>query len=129
MLLVFTSFTTTATFTIITAITSVDASAAKPTSNVTNTKYLTITEHSYVESPLFTIVNGTVFNNSTTPMNSVKILVEFYDDNNNLVTANSGTVDFVVLQPRENSSFSVATELRDETIDRNIAKPGGDIGI
>lgn len=37
--------------------------AQEPTGNITNSKYLEITNHSYVEEPLFTIVNGTVLNN------------------------------------------------------------------
>ena len=59
---------------------------------------------------------------------ALKIQVEFYDWDGKLITANSGTVDFVVVRPGENSSFSVRTQLRDETVDHYRALPGGDIG-
>ncbi len=130
-LLVLISFTIIIAHALTTATVSVDASnasTAKPTGNVTNTKYLAITEHSYVEGPLFTIINGTVVNNSTTPMNSVKIITEFYDERDEVITANSGTVDFVIMRPGDNSSFTVRTQLRNETIDHYRAVPGGDIG-
>ena len=100
----------------------------KPTGNVVNTKYLTITEHSYIEGPLFTIINGTVVNNSTTPINSVRIQVEFYDEDGKLITTNSETADFVILRPGDNSPFAVLTQLRNETVDRYRALSGGDIG-
>lgn len=97
------------------------------TGDATNTKYLEVTNHSLSEDLLFTIVNGTVVNNSNSTVNSVEINVQFYDENGTLITTNSETARSVILGPGENSSFDVKTDLGDETIHNYKVIPGGDI--
>lgn len=117
----------------ITSFASVDegatiTTAAVPDGESINTKYLSITNHSYYDDVLFTIVNGTVINNSSNSMNSVIAVVEYYDDFDNLITTDSGTVDMVILNPGGNSSFTVNTELGNENVSRYRVIPGGNIG-
>ncbi len=95
--------------------------------NATNSKYLEITNHSFTEGPLFTVVNGTVLNNSSSIINSATIHVEYYDSNNSLITISSSTADFPILNPGDNSAFKIRSELGGEDVDHYIAKPGGDI--
>lgn len=98
------------------------------TGEAQNSKYLSITNHSAYKDPLFTLVEGTISNNSSNTMNSVKVNTEYYDANNTLITADSGTIDLVILNPGQNSSFSVNTELGDEEISGYKVTPAGDIG-
>jgi hypothetical protein len=86
----------------ITSVSSVYGSveAVEPTGNTTNSKFLEITDHSYTEGPLFTLVNGTVLNNSSSRINSATIHVEYYYSNNSLITIGSSTVDFPILNPK-----------------------------
>jgi hypothetical protein len=99
----------------------------QPIGNVTNTKYLAVTNHSFFEDLLFTIVNGTVINDSNNTVNSVEINVQFYDKNGELITSNSENARFVILAPGENSSFSVKSDLGEEVVQRYNVVPGGDI--
>ncbi len=101
---------------------------AAPVGESINTKYLSITNHSYYDDVLFSIVNGTVINNSSNSMNSVIAVVKYYDDSDKLITTDSGTVDLVILNPGDNSSFTVNTELGSENISRYRVIPGGNIG-
>jgi hypothetical protein len=106
---------------------SITATTREPTGNVNNSKYLEITNHSYTAEPLFTIVNGTVLNTSNSTINSATIHIEYYDDNNSLITISSSTADFPILDTGDNSTFEVRSQLGEEVIDHYIAKPGGDI--
>jgi hypothetical protein len=108
--------------------TTVSTATVQPTGNVTNTKYLEVTNHSFSKDLLFTIVNGTVINNSSNTISSVEIDVQFYDDNGELITSKSGKVRSVILGPGENSSFNVRSDLGDETVHNYNVMPGGDIG-
>jgi hypothetical protein len=103
--------------------------AQQPLGNATNSKYLEIIDHSFGEDFLFTIVNGTVVNNSNSTMNSVKVNVEFYDERGELITANSGTARLVILAPGENSSFSIRSDLGDEIVSSYRVIAGGDIQV
>jgi hypothetical protein len=100
---------------------------AEPTGEATNTKYLEITDHSYAEGLLFTIVNGTIFNNSSSTINLAIVVVEFYDDSNRLITIGSATADFPILNPGANTTFNIRSELDGEDVDHYIVKPGGNI--
>ncbi|MGH9984105.1 MAG: hypothetical protein ACRD8W_09125 [Nitrososphaeraceae archaeon] len=53
--------------------------------------------------------------------------MEFYDEERELITANSGTARFVILAPGENSSFSINSDLGDEIVHSYRVIPGGDI--
>jgi len=105
------------------------ATAQQPLGNATNSKYLEIIDHFFGEDFLFTIVNGTVVNNSNSTMNSVKVNVEFYDERGELITANSGIARLVILAPGENSSFSIRSDLGDEIVSSYRVIDGGDIQV
>ena len=64
-----------------------------PAGDVLNTKYLEITNHTFSEDLLFTIVNGTLTNNSNNTINSAEVTVQFYDAN--------GTLDHIFYRKRE----------------------------
>lgn len=100
---------------------------AEPTGNAINSKYLEITDHSYADGLLFTIVNGTIFNNSSSTINLAMVMVEFYDDRNRLITIGSATADFPILNPGANTTFDIRSELGGEAVDHYIVKPGGNI--
>jgi hypothetical protein len=100
-----------------------------PTGDVMNTKYLEITNHSFSEDLLFTIVNGTIVNNSNNTINSAEINIQFYDGNGTLITASTENAKFVILAPGENSSFSVRSDLGDEIVHSYKVIPGGDIQV
>lgn len=101
----------------------------QPIGDVINTKYLEITNHSFSEDLLFTIVNGTVVNNSNNTINSAEINVQFYDENGTLITSSTENARFVILAPGENSTFNVRSDLGDEIVHTYKAIPGGDIQV
>jgi hypothetical protein len=100
-----------------------------PVGNVHNTKYLEITNHTFSEDLLFTIVNGTLINNSNNTINSAEVTVQFYDNNDTLITSSTENAKFIILAPGENSSFSVRSDLGDEVVSSYTVIPGGDIEV
>ena len=98
-----------------------------PQGNATNSKYLQIKDHSFTEGLLFTIINGTVSNNSSSTINLATVYVEFYDNNNSLITISSSTADFPILNPGDSSLFDIRSELGAEVVDHYMVKPGGNI--
>lgn len=100
-----------------------------PAGDVLNTKYLEITNHTFSEDLLFTIVNGTLINNSNNTINSVEITVQFYDNNDTLITSSTENARFIILAPGENSSFNVRSDLGNEIASRYTVIPGGDIEV
>jgi hypothetical protein len=102
---------------------------SKPTGDVLNTKYLEITNHTFSEDLLFTIVNGTLINNSNNTINSAEVTVQFYDANGTLITSSTENTKFIILAPGENSSFSVRSDLGDEIASNYQVIPGGDIEV
>jgi hypothetical protein len=111
-------------------VTQVSTSAADlPAGDVINTKYLEIINHSFSEDLLFTIVNGTIVNNSNNTINSAEINIQFYDENGTLITSSTENAKFVILAPGENSSFSVRSDLGDEIPNSYKVIPGGDIQV
>ncbi len=100
-----------------------------PNGDVLNTKYLEITNHTFSEDLLFTIVNGTLINNSNNTINSAEVTVQFYDDNDTLVTSSTENAKFIILAPGENSSFTVRSDLGNEIVSRYTVIPGGDIEV
>lgn len=101
--------------------------SVEPTGNATNSKYLEITNHTYTEGPLFTLIEGTVLNNSSSIISSATAHVEFYDNNSRLITISSSTARFPILNPGDDSAFTIRSELGEEIIDHYIIKPGGGI--
>ena len=100
-----------------------------PAGDVLNTKYLEITNHTFSEDLLFTIINGTLINNSTNTINSVEVTVQFYDNNDTLITSSTENARFIILAPGENSSFNVRSDLGNEIASRYTVIPGGDIEV
>jgi len=100
-----------------------------PLGNVTNTKYLEVIDHAFSEDLLFSIVNGTVVNNSNNTINSALVTVQFYDDNGTLITSSSESARSVILAPGENSTFNVRSDLGDEITQSYQVIPGGDIQV
>jgi hypothetical protein len=100
-----------------------------PIGNVLNTKYLEITNHTFSEDLLFTIVNGTLINNSNNTINSAEVTIQFYDNNDTLITSSTENARFIILAPGENSSFSVRSDLGDEVVSSYTVIPGGDIEV
>ena len=100
-----------------------------PMGNVLNTKYLGITNHTFSEDLLFTIVNGTLINNSNNTINSAEVTIQFYDNNDTLITSSTENARFIILAPGENSSFSVRSDLGDEVVSSYTVIPGGDIEV
>jgi hypothetical protein len=100
-----------------------------PSGDVINTKYLEITNHTFSEDLLSTIVNGTLVNNSNNTINSAEVTVQYYDDNGKLITSSTENAKFIILAPGENSSFSVRSDLGKETVSKYTVIPGGDIEV
>lgn len=100
-----------------------------PIGDVLNTKYLEITNHTFFEDLLFTIVNGTLVNNSNNTINSAEVTVQFYDDNDTLITSATENAKFIILAPGENSTFTVRSDLGNEIVSRYTVIPGGDIEV
>lgn len=100
-----------------------------PLGNVTNTKYLEVIDHAFSEDLLFSIVNGTIVNNSNNTINSALVTVQFYDDNGTLITSSSESARSVILAPGENSTFNVRSDLGDEIAQSYQVIPGGDIQV
>jgi hypothetical protein len=100
-----------------------------PSGDVINTKYLEITNHTFSEDLLSTIVNGTLVNNSNNAINSAEVTVQYYDDNGKLITSSTENAKFIILAPGENSSFSVRSDLGEETVSKYTVIPGGDIEV
>jgi hypothetical protein len=98
-----------------------------PEGTAANSKYLEITNHTYSVGDLFTLVNGTVSNNSSSVINSATVHVEYYNSNDSLITISSSTADFPILNPGDSSTFQIRSELGDEIVDHYVVKPGGDI--
>jgi hypothetical protein len=100
-----------------------------PSGDVINTKYLEITNHTFSEDLLSTIVNGTLINNSNNTINSAEVTVQYYDDIGTLITSSTENAKFIILAPGENSSFSVRSDLGDEIVSKYTVIPGGDIEV
>ena len=110
-------------------LTSVSSSIAttEPIGDATDSKYLEITNHTYIEGPLFTLIEGTVFNNSSSIINSATVHAEFYDNASRLITIGSSTARFPILNPGDDSAFTIRSELGEEVVDHYVVKPGGGI--
>jgi hypothetical protein len=96
---------------------------------VTNTKYLEVIDHAFSEDLLFSLVIGTVVNNSNNTINSALVTVQFYDDNGTLITSSSESARSVILAPGENSIFNVRSDLGDEIAQSYQVIPDGDIQV
>ena len=76
--------------------------------NVINSKYLAITYHKYVNQKDSDIITGTIVNNSTKDISSVRIYTALYDKDNKLITTESGVVNVPALTPTLTSPFTIS---------------------
>ena len=67
------------------------------TGDVINSKYLVITYHKYVNQKDSDIITGTIVNNSTKDISSVRIYAALYDKDNKLITTEGGIVNVPAL--------------------------------
>ena len=92
--------------------------------NVINSKYLAITFHKYVNQKDADVITGTVVNNSTKDISSVRIYAALYDENNRLVTTEPGVVNIPTLTPTLTSPFTISL-LNIQKPDHYTLFPGG----
>ena len=78
------------------------------TGDVINSKYLAITYHKYVNQKDSDIITGTIVNNSTKDVSSVRIYAALYDKDNKLITTEGGVVNTPALTPTLTSSFTIS---------------------
>ncbi len=76
--------------------------------NVINSKYLAITYHKYVNQKDSDVITGTVVNNSTKDISSVRIYAALYDKDNKLITTEGGVVNVPALTPTLTSPFTIS---------------------
>ena len=76
--------------------------------DVINSKYLAITYHKYVNQKDSDIITGTLVNNSTKDISSVRIYAALYDENNRLITTEAGIVSVPALTPTLTSPFTIS---------------------
>jgi hypothetical protein len=76
--------------------------------DVINSKYLAITYHKYVNQKDSDIITGTLVNNSTKDISSVRIYAALYDENNRLITTEAGIVNVPALTPTLTSPFTIS---------------------
>ena len=78
------------------------------TGDVINSKYLAITYHKYVNQKDSDIITGTIVNNSTKDVSSVRTYAALYDKDNKLITTEGGVVNTPALTPTLTSSFTIS---------------------
>jgi hypothetical protein len=76
--------------------------------NVIDSKYLAITFHKYVNQKDADVITGTMVNNSTKDISSVRIYAALYDDKNKLITTEAGVVNVPSLTPTLTSPFTIS---------------------
>jgi hypothetical protein len=76
--------------------------------DVINSKYLAITYHKYVNQKDSDIITGTLVNNSTKDISSVRIYAALYDENDRLITTEAGIVNVPALTPTLTSPFTIS---------------------
>jgi hypothetical protein len=76
--------------------------------DVIDSKYLAITYHKYVNQKDSDIITGTIVNNSTKDISSVRIYAALYDKDNKLITTEGGVVNVPALTPTLTSPFTIS---------------------
>jgi hypothetical protein len=102
-----------------------DDRAAQIKGNVVNSKYVTITDHSYQHGDVSDVITGIVRNNSTREIPMISIVAVLYDKDNNLITTGIGSADAQDLPQGDNSTFSIDFVLRDNVVYSYTIFPGG----
>ena len=101
------------------------ALAQMPEGTVTNSKYMTITEHRYRDQPYVDQITGTIVNNSTEEVYGVQAFVALYDSNDNLISMKFGGADVFTLPPGDSSAFSIIGIEKKWGVDHYVLYPGG----
>lgn len=92
--------------------------------SVINSKYLAITFHKYINQKDTDVITGTIVNNSTKDISSVRIYAALYDENNRLITTEAGVVNVPSLTPTLTSPFTISL-LNIQKPDHYTLFPGG----
>jgi hypothetical protein len=92
--------------------------------DVINSKYLAITYHKYVNQKDSDIITGTIVNNSTKDISSVRIYAALYDKDNKLITMEGGVVNVPALTPTLTSPFTISL-VNIQKPDHYTLLPGG----
>src|ERR1041384_4221951 len=92
---------------------------------VMNSKYLSITFHKYVNQKDADSITGTIVNNSTKDISSVRIYATLFDKNNNLITTETGTVQVPSLSPTMTTPFTITLVDLSNKPDHYSLFPGG----
>ena len=94
---------------------------------ITNSKYLIIAGVILNQNDNQVNIGGTIANNSTDQaFTNVVVVTALYDNQNQLITAASGVPGFANLNPGQQSSFTISTNIpSDEELGRYIVIPGG----
>ena len=94
------------------------------TGDVINSKYLSITYHKYVNQKDSDTLTGTIVNNSTKDISSVRIYAGLYDKDNKLITTEGGMVNVPALTPTLTSPFTISL-VNTPNPDHYTLLPGG----
>ncbi len=92
--------------------------------DVINSKYLVISYHKYVNQKDADVITGTIVNNSTKDISSVRIYAALYDKDNKLITTEGGVVNVPVLTPNWTSPFTISL-VNIQKPDHYTLLPGG----
>ena len=92
--------------------------------DVIDSKYLAITYHKYVNQKDSDIITGTIVNNSTKDISSVRIYAALYDKDNKLITTEGGVVNVPALTPTLTSPFTISL-VNIQKPDHYTLLPGG----
>lgn len=105
-----------------------DDNEERPTGQIINSKYLTISGVTFNQDENRVNIGGTILNNPTADQSftNVVIIAELYDKDNRLITAASGVPGFINLDSGQQSAFTITTDLpSDEEVGRYVISPGG----
>ena len=92
--------------------------------DVINSKYLAITYQKYLNQKDSDVITGTVVNNSTKDILSVRTYAALYDGNNKLITTEGGVVNVPALTPTFTSPFTIS-RVNIQKPDHSTLLPGG----
>jgi hypothetical protein len=92
--------------------------------DVINSKYLAITYHKYVNQKDSDIITGTIVNNSTKDISSVRIYAALYDKDDKLITTEGGVVNVPALTPTLTTPFTISL-VNIQKPDHYTLLPGG----
>jgi hypothetical protein len=91
---------------------------------VINSKYLVITYHKYVNQEDSDVITGTIVNNSTKDISSVRIYAALYDGDDRLITTEGGVVNVPALTPTLTTPFTISL-VNIQKPDHYTLLPGG----